>query len=271
MGRHFFTGGLMPSTETLLRFQEHVELEARWLLDGTHYQRTAEHWLANHDAHRESGHGDACATPTARARGALESALAHVLDGVRRALRLCRRAGVGRRPLPLRAAPVSAASAARRGVWILVLAALAAVGGGCMSTGMPTVPAVRAVDLPRFMGAWYVIASIPSYPERNAYDAVESYELRPDGRIQTTFRYREGQLRGAAQDDAPRGHRRAGNRQCGVGHAVHLAHQGRVRDLLSRSGLLRDHYRAQQARLRLDHGAHARRSPRPPMRPTSSA
>jgi cyclopropane-fatty-acyl-phospholipid synthase len=53
MGRYFFTGGLMPSTETLLRFQEHVEVEAQWLLDGTHYQRTAEHWLANHDAHRE--------------------------------------------------------------------------------------------------------------------------------------------------------------------------------------------------------------------------
>ena len=54
MGRHFFTGGLMPSTETLLRFQEHVEVEAQWLLDGTHYRRTAEHWLANHDAHRDA-------------------------------------------------------------------------------------------------------------------------------------------------------------------------------------------------------------------------
>jgi cyclopropane-fatty-acyl-phospholipid synthase len=54
MGRYFFTGGLMPSTETLLRFQEHVEVEAQWLLDGTHYQRTAEHWLANHDTHRET-------------------------------------------------------------------------------------------------------------------------------------------------------------------------------------------------------------------------
>ncbi len=61
-----------------------------------------------------------------------------------------------------------------------------------MSTGVPTVPVAQAVDLPRFMGAWYVIASIPSYVEREAYDAVESYELRPDGRIQTTFRYRKG-------------------------------------------------------------------------------
>jgi apolipoprotein D and lipocalin family protein len=61
-----------------------------------------------------------------------------------------------------------------------------------MSTGAPTVPVVHAVDLPRFMGAWYVIASVPSYVERHAYDAVESYELQPDGRIQTTFTYRKG-------------------------------------------------------------------------------
>jgi cyclopropane-fatty-acyl-phospholipid synthase len=54
MGRFFFTGGLMPATETLVRFQEHLEVEAQWLLDGTHYQRTAEHWLANHDAHRDA-------------------------------------------------------------------------------------------------------------------------------------------------------------------------------------------------------------------------
>ena len=42
------------------------------------------------------------------------------------------------------------------------------------------------------MGSWYVIAHIPTRLERKAYDAVESYELRPDGKIQTTFRYRNG-------------------------------------------------------------------------------
>jgi cyclopropane-fatty-acyl-phospholipid synthase len=53
MGRHFFTGGLMPAADTLLHFQQAVQLEERWLLPGTHYARTAEHWLANQDRHRE--------------------------------------------------------------------------------------------------------------------------------------------------------------------------------------------------------------------------
>jgi cyclopropane-fatty-acyl-phospholipid synthase len=54
MGRHFFTGGLMPAADTLLHFAGDFAVEERWLLPGTHYQKTANHWLANQDRHREA-------------------------------------------------------------------------------------------------------------------------------------------------------------------------------------------------------------------------
>ncbi|HEX5377062.1 MAG TPA: cyclopropane-fatty-acyl-phospholipid synthase family protein [Phenylobacterium sp.] len=56
IGRHFFTGGVMPSHDLIRQFPDLFEVEADWRWSGEHYRRTAEDWLENYDRNaREIG------------------------------------------------------------------------------------------------------------------------------------------------------------------------------------------------------------------------
>lgn len=77
---------------------------------------------------------------------------------------------------------------------------------GCSSTS-PYGP-IRTqdyVDLDRFSGDWYVIASIPTVLEKDAFNAVETYEKPVDGRVATTFRFNKGALDGPEKVYHPTG------------------------------------------------------------------
>jgi cyclopropane-fatty-acyl-phospholipid synthase len=56
IGQYFFTGGIMPSDGLIRQFSNLVDVEEEWRWSGTHYARTATHWIENFD--RNSGEID---------------------------------------------------------------------------------------------------------------------------------------------------------------------------------------------------------------------
>ena len=74
----------------------------------------------------------------------------------------------------------------------------------CASSG-PEMETVDYVDLDRFMGDWYVIANIPTFLEKGAHNAVETYAMNDDGTIATTFTFRDGAFDGKEKQYNPKG------------------------------------------------------------------
>jgi len=70
---------------------------------------------------------------------------------------------------------------------------------------MKPIHTVDDVDLERFMGDWYVIASIPTFIEKDAFNAIESYRLDDDGTVATTFKFNKGSSDGPLKQYNPRG------------------------------------------------------------------
>lgn len=83
--------------------------------------------------------------------------------------------------------------------------AVAVMNAACSNSALPPLETAETVDLDRFMGDWYVIASIPTSIERSAHNAIESYRLDDDGSIATTFTFRKGGFDGEEKVYTPRG------------------------------------------------------------------
>lgn len=88
---------------------------------------------------------------------------------------------------------------------LLLLSLVMIMLSACQSARLPPIATAAHVDLPRFMGDWYVIANIPTFIEKGAYGAVESYRLDSDGTIDTTFTFNKGAFDGPRKRHNPRG------------------------------------------------------------------
>jgi apolipoprotein D and lipocalin family protein len=75
--------------------------------------------------------------------------------------------------------------------------------GGCAAKG-PEMKTVDYVDIDRFMGPWYVIANIPTFLEKGAHNAVETYTLNDDGTIATNFTFRKDGFDGKLKEYNPK-------------------------------------------------------------------
>jgi len=83
----------------------------------------------------------------------------------------------------------------------LILAVLSVSLISCTSADKkPALVTVPKVDLNKFMGRWYVLANIPTVVEKNCFNAIENYNLLPDGNIDIIFTCNKEKLDGKLKE-----------------------------------------------------------------------
>jgi apolipoprotein D and lipocalin family protein len=89
--------------------------------------------------------------------------------------------------------------------FITLLLPAAILLSACSTSPTTPIPTMEKVNLQRFMGDWYVIANIPTFIEKGAHNAVESYRIDDDGSIATTFTFNKDAFDGKKKTYTPRG------------------------------------------------------------------
>ncbi len=88
--------------------------------------------------------------------------------------------------------------------WILLIASLFMLQA-CQSLPEDPINVANPFDLDRFMGDWYVIANIPTLPEKGAHNAMESYTRIGPNKVATTFTFRKNSFNGEFKQMTPTG------------------------------------------------------------------
>lgn len=81
---------------------------------------------------------------------------------------------------------------------LLIVLLFGTLAGCATSPKLPPLRTVDKVDLPRFMGDWYVIGTIPWFVEKDNVGTMDIYSMRPDGTIDIRYVFHKKTL------DAPR-------------------------------------------------------------------
>jgi len=74
-----------------------------------------------------------------------------------------------------------------------LLAAILMTGCSVAPSKIPPLKTVTHVDLPRFMGPWYVIGTIPRIVEKNNVGTMDIYGMPPVGMIASNYGFRRAE------------------------------------------------------------------------------